>query len=163
MLRMKVLLDAGASLDFQTFSGGTALTAAVGNEDSDPDVVRMILEKLKSSCSATEFASILNYKRASKTLKWKSIRFASTLICRAGFSTKTGLMEYLATQSGATPLNHAVMRGDVEIVKLLLEHGADPYLDNDLRMNAFDVCEKYGPYPSVADTLWETVSTGSQP
>ena len=41
---VKVLLDAGASLDYRTFTGGTALTGAAENEDSDPDVVRIILE-----------------------------------------------------------------------------------------------------------------------
>ena len=29
------------SLDYRTFTGGTALTNAVENEDSDPDVVRL--------------------------------------------------------------------------------------------------------------------------
>ena len=48
---VKVLLDAGASLDFRTFSGGNVLINAVDNEDSDPDVVRVVLEKMKSSCS----------------------------------------------------------------------------------------------------------------
>ena len=48
-----------------------------------------------------------------------------------------------------TSLHSAVMRGDVEIVKLLLEYGADPYVVNGLGMNAFEVCEKSGPFPSV--------------
>ena len=50
---------------------------------------------------------------------------------------------------GTTALNFAVMRGDVEIVKILLENGADPYIENDLGMNAFDICEKSGPFPKV--------------
>ena len=41
------------------------------------------------------------------------------------------------------------MRGDVEIVKILLENGADPYVENDLGMNAYDICEKFGPYPKL--------------
>ena len=52
-----------------------------------------------------------------------------------------------------TALNLAVMRGDVEIVKILLEHGADPYIENDLGMNAFEICEKFGPFPSVMRIL----------
>ena len=44
---MKVLLDAGASLEFRTFTGGNLLMNAVYNEDSDPDVVRLVLEKMK--------------------------------------------------------------------------------------------------------------------
>ena len=29
------------------------------------------------------------------------------------------------------------------------ENGADPYIENDLGMNAFDICEKSGPFPKV--------------
>ena len=54
---------------------------------------------------------------------------------------------------GTTALNFAVMRGDVEIVKILLENGADPCVENDLGMNAFDMCEKSGPFPSVRKVL----------
>ena len=54
---------------------------------------------------------------------------------------------------GTTALNYAVMRGDVEIVQILLENGADPYIENDLGMNAFDLCEKSGPFPSVRRAL----------
>ena len=57
-------------------------------------------------------------------------------------------------EGGTTALNKAVMRGDVEIVKLLLENGADPYIENDLGMNAFDICEKSGPFRSVRKVLW---------
>merc|ERR1711871_343806 len=53
---VKVLLDSGASLDYRTFRGSSALFNAVSNEDSDPDVVRIILEKFKSSCCPKEFS-----------------------------------------------------------------------------------------------------------
>ena len=49
--------------------------------------------------------------------------------------------------------NQAVMRGDVEIVKILLENGADPYVENDLGMDAFQICDKCGPFPSVRKVL----------
>ena len=52
-----------------------------------------------------------------------------------------------------TALNHAVIRGDVETVNILLENGADPFLENDLGMNAFDICEKAGPFPSIRRVL----------
>ena len=128
------------------------MLAAVENEDSDPDVVRIVLEKFKSSYSPKEFSSIVNYKRTSTTLKWKGIYFVAKALYRTGAS-KAGLMAYLALDSGTTALNLAVMRGDVEIVKILLEHGADPYIENDLGMNAFDICRKAGPYRSVMKAL----------
>ena len=151
---VNVLLDAGASLDYRTFGGGSALTGAVENEDSDPNVVRTILEKFQKSCSPKEFSSIVNYKRRSITLKWKSIRFVAKSMYRSGFKISE-LMYSLAINSGITSLNLAVMRGDVEIVKILLENGADPYIENDLGMNAFDTCEKAGPFPSVLQVLRE--------
>ena len=52
----------------------------------------------------------------------------------------------------------AVIRGDVEIVKILLENGADPYIENDLGMNAFDMCNNAGPFPSVYRALKEHVN-----
>jgi len=50
------------------------------------------------------------------------------------------------------------MRGDVEIVEILLENGADPYVVNDLGMNAFDICNKAGPFPSVNRALQKHVN-----
>jgi ankyrin repeat protein len=150
---VKVLLNAGARHDFRTFSGGTILTSAVENEDSDPEVVRLLLEKLKSSSNSShEFMSFVNYRYKSTTLKWKSIHFIAKALHRTGMSS-AGLMEFLAFESGTTPLNFAVVRGDVEIVKMLLGNGADPYVENDLGMNAFEMCKKCGPFPSVMKVL----------
>ena len=53
---VKTLLNAGASLDYRTFVGSNVLTNAVENEDSDPEFVRVVLEKMRSSCSPKEFA-----------------------------------------------------------------------------------------------------------
>ena len=64
-----------------------------------------------------------------------------------------GLMKFLAIESGTSALNRAVLRGDVEIVKILLDYGADPYVENDLGMNAFEICDEAGPFPSVRNVL----------
>ena len=140
--------------DYRTYGGGSALTGAVENEDSDPDVVRLILKKLQSTYSVEELSSVVNYRRKPTTLKWKSIYFVAKSLYRTGLST-SGLMKCLAMEVGTTPLNLAVARGDVEIVKILLENGADPYIENDLGMNAFDVCEKFGPFPRIGEVLME--------
>ena len=128
------------------------LTGAVENEDSDPDVVRIVLEKLRSLFSEKEFTSFVNYRYKASTFKWKMLYFVSKNLNRTGLS-KSGLMYAMSLWPGTTALNYAVMRGDVEIVKILLENGADPYIENDLGMNAFDTCEKAGPYPSVRRAL----------
>tara|TARA_Y200000002_G_scaffold357001_1_gene339203 strand:+ start:279 stop:581 length:303 start_codon:yes stop_codon:yes gene_type:complete len=64
-------------------------------------------------------------------------------------------MKFLAIESGTSALNLAVARGDVEIVKILLDYGADPYVENDLGMNAFEICDMVGPFPSVRNVLEE--------
>ena len=50
-------------------------------------------------------------------------------------------------------LRYAARRGDVEIVKLLLEAGADPYIENEMGLNSFDITRKFGPFPSVMRVL----------
>ena len=35
------------------------------------------------------------------------------------------------------------------------QNGVNPYIENDLGMNAFDICEKFGPFPSVRKALQE--------
>ena len=151
---VKVLLDAGARLDFRTFNGGCVLTSTVANEDTDPEILRLVLQKLKLSLSDDDFIGRVNYRTKPTTWKWKSINVVAKTLYRMGIS-KTGLMKFLAFEAGTTALNFAVIRGDVEIVKILLENGADPYIENDLGMNAFEICVHTGPFPSVKKILIE--------
>ena len=89
-------------------------------------------------------------------------RFTPGLVCdfcvtayRFLDSTRSGLLGHLAITSGSTPLAMAIIRGDVELCRLALESGADPYIENGLGMNAFEICEKSGPFPSVMKALKE--------
>ena len=41
----------------------------------------------------------------------------------------------------------------MEIVKLLLEAGANPYIENEMGLNCFEISEKFGPFPSVTREL----------
>ena len=65
------------------------------------------------------------------------------------------LAHRLAHGAGLTALHYAARRGDVEIVTLLLEAGADPYIENEMGLNSFEMCEKYGPFLSVRKVLWK--------
>ena len=149
---VKVLLNAGARLDFRTFSGGTLLSSAVINEDSNPKVLLLLLRTLKSLHSRERFASIVNDQRKPTSHKWKSIYFIAKTLHRSGL-VKSGVMAHLSNEAGTTPLNCAIIRGDLEIVKILLEFGADPDVTNELGMNAFNICEKYGPFPRIQNEL----------
>ena len=152
---VKILLDAGASIDYRTFAGGTVLRNAVDNEDSDPNVVRLVLEKLKNSLCAKEFTSIVNHRMQASSAKWKILYFLSKVANRVT-GLNSGMMYVISMWAGTTALNLALVRGDIEIVKILLEYGADPYVENDdLGMNAFEICDEAGPFPSVRNVLEE--------
>ena len=45
--------------------------------------------------------------------------------------------------SGATALHYAALRGDMEVVELLIGEGADPRLKNDLGQDAASMCKSF--------------------
>jgi hypothetical protein len=57
------------------------------------------------------------------------------------FSTK--LLKRVAESSGLTALHYAARRGDIEIVELLIEHGAEPSTKNDLGRDILSYCEAF--------------------
>ena len=73
----------------------------------------------------------VNRKIKSNTMQWKAVRAISRLAVRLKI-TQSQLMRRVAESSGLTALHYAVRRGDMEIVELLLEHGAKPSIKNDL-------------------------------
>jgi hypothetical protein len=57
-----------------------------------------------------------------------------------------------------TALHNAARQGDVEIVKLLLLESVggwcrSVYVENDLGVNAFEICNKFGPFSTVTKAL----------
>jgi len=146
---VSILQKRGARVDAVNHPGLSVLMAACANEDSDPKVVKEIL-KLYDDAKDRNFN--INYRMRSQTTKWKLLRGTAKLMVRTGLS-KSNLMSRLAHGAGMTALHYAARRGDVEIVKLLLEAGADPYLTNNMGLNAFEICEKFGPFPRVTKAL----------
>lgn len=45
-----------------------------------------------------------------------------------------------ATFRGFTSLHYAVLSDNVELIKLLLDYGADPLIENDLGHRPYDYC-----------------------
>ena len=87
-----------------------------------------------------------------QSTKWKILRAFAKLMVRCRFA-KSVLAYRLAHGAGLTALHYAARRGDVEIVTLLLEAGADPFIENEMGLNSFDITEKFGPFPSVMRIL----------
>ena len=76
-----------------------------------------------------------NHQRRAQTTKWTLIYGIARWLVRMKLA-RSGLFFELASESGSTPLQYAVCRGDLEIVELLLEHGAEPSIKNDMGKNS---------------------------
>ena len=123
---VKVLLEHGACLDYRTDTGSSILTNVCDTEDADPEVLELLLK--------TKMRTSVNYRTHGSNTKWRIIYGLARFLTQNKL-TKSGLMNFLARESGGTALHYAVHRGDggdMEIVELLLEHGAKPSIKNDL-------------------------------
>ena len=84
----------------------------------------------------------MNYRIHGRNTKWRIIYGLARFLTRNKL-TKSGVMNAIATWSGSSALHYAVQRGDVDIVNLLLEHGADPSIKSDLGKSPVDYCDAY--------------------
>ena len=119
----RTLCESGACVEALTHAGFSVLMAACANEDSDPMVVKEILSRMDRSK--------VNYRMRSQSTKWKALRGCAKLAVRCRL-VKSVLAHRLAHGAGLTALHYAARRGDVEIVSLLLEASADPYVGFEL-------------------------------
>ena len=111
-----LLKNNGTSLNVLNHGGASILSNAVDSVDSNVDILKLLLtQDLKYG---------LNHRRRAQTTKWKVIYSLARGLVRMKF-VRSGLIFELASESGSTPLQYAVCRGDLEIVELLLEHGAN--------------------------------------
>ena len=131
---VKVLLEYGASCSHCTDLGSSILIALSSSEDADPELLTLLLSKIKSKS--------VNYMLRGRMLKWRNIHRLAQFLTRNQL-TKSGLMTALAQDSGSTALHYAVQRGDVDCVNLLLQNGADPTIKNDLGKSPVDYCDAF--------------------
>merc|ERR1711871_307610 len=136
---VRALCKRAARVDALTHAGFSVLMAACANEDSDPQVVRFLLKAL-DGVPELGLDGGVNFQMRSRSLKWKLIRGTAKVLVRSHVAN-SALANRLAHGAGLTALHYAARRGDVEIVTLLLEAGADPYIENDLGMDVFEICE----------------------
>ena len=126
------LIKGGADLSTLNHSGASYLMLACSNEDSDPKVVRFLLEH----------ETRVNLRMVSQTNAWRFRRLACR--CAIGLGVrKLRLLRRVAESSGLTALHYAARRGDVEIVELLMEYKANPSIKNDLGRDVLSYCESF--------------------
>ena len=153
-----LLLQSGINILMLSDAGRSVLVSACANPDSDPRVIRLLLDFLRDACSSEkEFVRFLNRGCNPITLKWKTINFVSKCIVRTSVLKSSGVISSIALSSGSTALHFAVIRGDVEIVDILLKAGADSLVKNGLGLDCFALCEAFGPFPEIENSLISSV------
>jgi ankyrin repeat protein len=124
-----------ADLDVIGKSGHTILTLACSNDDCDPQVIRYLLQ----DCGERRN---VNKQVQPQTTKWKMLSAAARFAVRTRL-TRSKFIRRIGESSGRTALHYAARRGDVEIVELLMEFGADPFIKNDLGRDVLSYCEAF--------------------
>ena len=123
--------------------------ALCSSEDCDPEIVKLVCTTEKQT---------VNYQRHGKTLKWRNIYRLAHALVRTKLST-SGVMLSLARARGSTALHYAVRRGDVDVVNILLRHGADPTIKNDLGKTPYDYCDAF---PELRGALKRVIKQRSE-
>jgi len=117
--------------------GGSALINVCTSEDGSPELLQLFIELHKG-----QITQAINIQRRGRTLKWRNI-FRIARFMYQNSLTKSELFKEFAHMTGSTALHYAVKLGDADIVDLLLRHGADPTIKNDLGKTSVDYCDAF--------------------
>jgi len=141
-------------LDQKSWSGATNIIHACANADADSEMLRTLLYSLDAmreiewkNGHVANYGGVgrVNSRLSPQTLTWRLKNWYRKYIL--GKPSKT---------VGATALHFAASRGDYDIVKLLIEAGADPTIKTkENGKTALDFSEIYGPHPLLYDYLSE--------
>lgn len=130
---VKLLLDNGAKVDLQDDSGFTALMRT-----DNEKIAKLLLDKGANPNHQDEegwtklmYIAYAGYKADAE--KTKALVDLATLLLENGAKVN------LQKNRGKTALILALDVCNFAMTKLLLEHGADPYIVDDQGLNAFDV------------------------
>ena len=137
---------------------------SIPDEDADIEIVKLVIDELKKSKStlslhtqscwstAPSISQGVNHPLQAHTTKWKLIQKLFLFSYRTRLS-RSATISVLSTNQGETPLHKAVQRGDADIVRILIQNGANPHLRTKLGHSAFDYCTMHGPFPEVMKEL----------
>jgi ankyrin repeat protein len=158
--RVTTLLDAGADANRANDNGGTPLMYAVLG--GDPRIVRLLLDhdvdlnaRAENGWSAVMIAAAKGYADVLEILLDAGADptladvYSWTPLMRAGFEKRASVVKRLLEddrvdvnrrgENGVTVLHLAVSEGQVEIVRLLVEHGADPQIKDNFDRTAYSI------------------------
>ena len=107
----QLLLDSGADFDAKDYNGVSSLAAAARNRETR--IVQLLLE---------QGASVSMADNDGKTALWWAVVYGHALV---ELLLNSGADVNARDRDGASPLAEAVKRGSIEVVKLLIERGAD--------------------------------------
>jgi hypothetical protein len=123
------------TVDLKTHFGASILISICSSEDVELSVLRLLISHVSSTT--------VNYRRNATTLKCKMLTSLSRTLVRLHLAHNSGVIYMIANESGSNALHAAVQRGDVDVVNLLLENGADPTIQNHLGLSSIDICKGY--------------------
>ena len=135
------VISKGACVDSITFNGTSNLISACANESSDIDVVKILLDNSKDP------KRLVNFRIRPQNLTWKAIYALAKVNTKSGIN-KSVLMKSLSERQGRTALHYAARRGDVPLVALLLNRGADPMIKDDSGLDVKDTCQHFSQIQS---------------
>jgi ankyrin repeat protein/GTPase SAR1 family protein len=117
---VKLLLECGANVDHKNLRGWTALMKASENGDSELEIINLLLAH--NTHAQVDLQSNEGYTALMVAAQNGQVKLATKLVQEHGASVHVGLQQ---EYSSWTALMEASKSGSIDIVKLLLEHGAD--------------------------------------
>ena len=138
---MKVFAKIGAKFDQLNHQGQSLLSLLCKSDDTDPKTLEFVLER----CSGVNVNARMKYQSLSSLIEHTAVLLRYRMGIRASNHLKTQ-----ANDLGSTALQHAVSRGDLEIVETLLKHGARVDIKNKLGKTMMSYC---GAFPEIKGAI----------
>jgi ankyrin repeat protein len=132
---VKLLHDRGARLDWRADNGDSILISLCLSEDVDLEVLKLLLKE-------KVVLDTVNDRICGNSFMFKSLYSLARFLVRTKL-TNIGVVKLLAQYEGSTALSCAVRRGDIDVVNLLITHGADPSIKNKVGMCPLDYCDAF--------------------
>ena len=136
---LEALILAGADIKHRNDNGGTLLADIASNPIADHRWFELV-----AGLSSDED---INAVQRPRNLKWKLITAIARTAWRFGYS-RSDLVMGMAHHSGATPLSRAAQKGNVRLVRWLLNNGAlkSIHRRSSLGCTPLDASRAFGPH-----------------